>query len=216
MESGDPNPSRSWLGNRNSLARWRALRRVPIQCCLFVKGGRAPLSHFPPGQAGSEPEVRCQFFFRACRYAVFPEVHRGTGAPGSHRHRGRRPRNSPAPISVEGGRARERRPVLPLGAFRPAPRPERAAKRLLPTEKERGDGLERRPLVGTARRRRAKRTLLDSVERAIPNPRPLRRRGALPGSFGRPSGFAACAGWLLPSFPRGAPARPTGRDGAAA
>ena len=33
-----------------------------------MKGGRAPLSHFPPGQAGSEPEVRCHelLFARCC------------------------------------------------------------------------------------------------------------------------------------------------------
>ena len=43
-------------------------RQVPIGCYFFVKGGRAPLSHFPPGLAGSEPEVRChQFFSAQCR-----------------------------------------------------------------------------------------------------------------------------------------------------
>ena len=40
--------------------------------------------------------------------------------------------------------------------------------------------------------------------------------GAPPGSFGTPSGSPGCAGWPLPSFPREAPARPAGRDGAAA
>ena len=44
---GNPASNRSWLGNRNSLARWRALRRVPICRCFFVKGGN-PLSRFPP------------------------------------------------------------------------------------------------------------------------------------------------------------------------
>ena len=55
-------------GNRNSLARCRAFRRVPIRCrFLLVQGGLAPLSHFPPDQAGSEPEVRCHFLFGAFR-----------------------------------------------------------------------------------------------------------------------------------------------------
>ena len=55
-------------GDRNSLTRCRAFRRVPIRCrFLLVKGGPAPLSHFPPDQAGSEPEVRCHFLLGAFR-----------------------------------------------------------------------------------------------------------------------------------------------------
>ena len=52
-----------------------ALRRVPIGSSCFCERGGAPLSHFPPGQAGSEPEVRCHCFFR------------GQGTPTSGRHR---------------------------------------------------------------------------------------------------------------------------------
>ena len=44
-----------------------ALRQVPIPGFLFVKGGRAPLSHFPPSHAGSEPEVRCHQFLGVSR-----------------------------------------------------------------------------------------------------------------------------------------------------
>ena len=58
-----------------------ALRRVPMhQCLLLVKGGRAPgrapLSHFPPGHAGVEPEVRRHLFSRARRYTGGPNAHR--------------------------------------------------------------------------------------------------------------------------------------------
>ena len=48
-------------GNRNSLARWRALWRVPICRCLIAKGGY-PLSHFPPKRMAANG-VRCQLFF---------------------------------------------------------------------------------------------------------------------------------------------------------
>ena len=44
---GNPASNRSWLGNRNSLARSRALRRVPICRYFLVKGGN-PLSRIPP------------------------------------------------------------------------------------------------------------------------------------------------------------------------
>ena len=74
-----------------------ALRRVPMhQGLLFVKGGRASLSHFPPGHAGVEPSVRHHLFSRARRYTGGPNAHRRPreearerlGTPVSDRHRG--------------------------------------------------------------------------------------------------------------------------------
>ena len=50
-------------GNRNSLARSRALRRVPICRCLFVKGGREPPSHTLPPVTRAANRVRCREFF---------------------------------------------------------------------------------------------------------------------------------------------------------
>ena len=57
-----PLPNRPALraANRNSLARWRALRRVPIRRYFLVKGGN-PLSHFPP-KSWAANKVRCRQF----------------------------------------------------------------------------------------------------------------------------------------------------------
>ena len=101
-----PSPNRPTLrvGDRNSLARQcGALRRVPIGSSCFCERGGAPLSHFPPGQAGSEPEVRCHCFFRgqgtptsgrlplrAAQQATDRSSlsrHAGQGTPTSGRHR---------------------------------------------------------------------------------------------------------------------------------
>ena len=48
----------------------------------FCERGGAPLSHFPPGQAGSEPEVRRHCFSRVFRWRRTA----GTAAPTSGRH----------------------------------------------------------------------------------------------------------------------------------
>ena len=48
--------------------------------CLFVKGGRAPLSHFPPGQAGSEQSSLPSVFSRT---AVRVRWRKGQGTPTS-------------------------------------------------------------------------------------------------------------------------------------
>ena len=96
-----------------------ALRRVPIGSSCFCERGGAPLSHFPPGQAGSEPEVRCHCFY-GTPVADCEKARGRLGAPVSDRHR---------------AGARNLRHFLPL----PKPR------------NERGDGLERRPPVGTLR-----------------------------------------------------------------
>ena len=65
MGSGNPTPSRSWLGNRNFLARLRrATASSDSWFCFCERGAGAPLSHFPPGHAGSE-QVRCHCFLRA-------------------------------------------------------------------------------------------------------------------------------------------------------
>ena len=49
----------------------------------FCERGRAPLSHFPPGQAGSEPGVRCHCFWRAQPSAASRTRREGTGTPTS-------------------------------------------------------------------------------------------------------------------------------------
>ena len=112
-----------------------ALRRVPMhQCLLLVKGGRAPgrapLSHFPPGHAGVEPEVRRHLFSRARRYTGGPNAHRrprrsaGTawnadlrsaprpaGPRTAHRRR-RKSAAGPGNAGVHTGTARRRRAEL--------------------------------------------------------------------------------------------------------
>ena len=67
MGSGDPTPSRSWLGNRNFLARlWRAAASSDWSL-LFCERGESPLSHIPPKTRAANG-VRChQFFARSAR-----------------------------------------------------------------------------------------------------------------------------------------------------
>ena len=80
LVSGDPTPSRSWLGNRNSLARLRrAVASSDWSLSICERGAVAPLSHFPPGHAGSEPEVRCHRFLLAPRRAA-PRTTRAVAA----------------------------------------------------------------------------------------------------------------------------------------
>ena len=62
----------NWLGNRNFLARLRRAAASSDWSLLIVKGGRAPLSHFPPGHAGVKPSG-----FAAMSFSSF-------GAPQSH------------------------------------------------------------------------------------------------------------------------------------
>ena len=59
------------------------------------------------------------------------------------------------PNGPEGSARTGTPPILPVGAFRPAPRTAGPRNRTLPPEQKRGDGLERRPPVGTAARRAA-------------------------------------------------------------
>ena len=87
MGSGNPTPSRSWLGNRNSLARLRrAAASSDWSLLICERGAAAPLSHFPPGHAGSErsslPSV-----FRTRQYATTREARGRLGTPTSGRHR---------------------------------------------------------------------------------------------------------------------------------
>ena len=81
LGSGNPSPSRSWLGNRNFLARLRRAAASSDWSLLIVKGGRAPLSHFPPRTRWRQTlRVRRHWFFRT-------ESARGKGTPTSGRHR---------------------------------------------------------------------------------------------------------------------------------
>ena len=51
-------------GNRNFLARLRRAAASSDWSLLIVKGGRAPLSHFPPGHAGVKPSGFAATVFR--------------------------------------------------------------------------------------------------------------------------------------------------------
>ena len=117
----------------------------------LVKGGRAPLSHFPPDHTGTEqrgwgapawsgaqtqsssrsaPHPHAERHFvppnrtrRICRCTSLN--HQGRSLRGEVRfalsvlRKGEDPRPHPPPVHA----VRERRPVLPVGAFRPAPLP---------------------------------------------------------------------------------------------
>ena len=80
--------------------------------CLFVNGGRAPLSHFPPDHAGSEQSSLPLFFQspgpRKPRTSDPEEARGRLGTPTSGRH--------------HGAQAQERRlPVGTRGSAKPAP-----------------------------------------------------------------------------------------------
>ena len=126
-----------------------ALRRVPIGSSCFCERGGAPLSHFPPGQAGSEPEVRCHCFY-GTPVADCEKARGRLGTPTSGRHAARsaaRRRIAPLFHDTPG---RERRP--PVGtAARSA-----ARRRIAPLFHD-TPGRERRPPVGTAARSAARR-----------------------------------------------------------
>ena len=64
-----------------------APRRLPISSCLLVKGGRAPLSHFPPVRQAAN-KVRCHQFLLAQDYAAREEARGRLGTPTSGRHSG--------------------------------------------------------------------------------------------------------------------------------
>ena len=69
LAPGNPAANPSWLGNRNSLARWRALRRVPVGSSRFVKGGVPPFTHSPPIRPAPNQGFAATFFFSAARTA---------------------------------------------------------------------------------------------------------------------------------------------------
>ena len=72
-------------GNRNSLARLRRAAASSDWSLLICDRGDSPLSHFPPGHAGSE-RSSLPLFLRARQYATRAESRRH-GAPVSDRHR---------------------------------------------------------------------------------------------------------------------------------
>ena len=92
LGSGNPTPSRSWLGNRNSLARLRraaASSDWSLPSCK--RGAIAPLSHFPPGHAGSEQSSLPSVF---CTLGQAPPTQGGVraGNAGQFSRRGPAPR----------------------------------------------------------------------------------------------------------------------------
>ena len=113
-----------------------------------------PLSHFPPGLAGSE-QVRCHCFCSFRGYAIREKARGRLGAPTSGRHRAEA-RNqhrwrdcSPLPYREH-----------PLLHFPPGLADSEQVRchcfcsfGATPSKKKRGDGLERRPPVGIARKR---------------------------------------------------------------
>ena len=120
--SADPPALRA--GNRKSL---RDSRFELFDC---ERGAVAPLSHFPPGQAGSEQ-------------SSLPSVF----AYGSTRSLAQRPGNADLLVGTARRRRAEARTAdqVRWGTG--------GGKRVVPSAKKRGDGLERRPLVGIARER---------------------------------------------------------------
>ena len=91
LGSGDPTPSRSWLGNRNSLARLRRAAASSDWSLLICERG-GPFHTFPPVTQAANG-VRCHCFLRARQYATTPKK-RGNGlerrplgsSPGGARH----------------------------------------------------------------------------------------------------------------------------------
>ena len=101
--------------------------------CLIVKGGRAPLSHFPPGLAGSERSSLPLSLARAALRACGAEARERRALVGTARRRRAGVRTADQVRWGTGG-----------------------GKRVVPSAKKRGDGLERRPPVGIARERETK------------------------------------------------------------
>ena len=84
-----PLPDRPALraGNRNSLARLRrAAASSDWSLLICERGAVAPLSHFPPGHAGSE-QSSLPLFLRARKYATALQARGRLGTPTSGRHR---------------------------------------------------------------------------------------------------------------------------------
>ena len=128
---------------------------------VVLRRGDAPLSHFPPGQAGVEPSG-----FAAISFFRGAEAERWLGTREE---------------------ARGRLGTLTSGQFSrwgPAPLREAQRDRASLAEKNCGDGLERRPLAsspGGGRHRYAKRSKI-----ALDGP-----KSQAPKAGGQPSGFAA-------------------------
>ena len=133
------------------------------------------------------------------------------GAAGAHRRRrlGRRRSDLRArPRRTMGsGLARERRPVFPVGVLRPAPRSAGPQNRVLPPERKRVDGLERRPPAGIARERETHAHHPAPCQRACREPPSsgCRDRSLLPGAalFSCPRGVQENP--IMNTCPRGAP-----------
>ena len=102
MGSGNATPSRSWLGNRNSLARRRRRAAASSDWSLLIVKVGNPLSHFPPKLPAANQRFAAIYSFRAWHDVVlFSRMARDSGAPVSDWHR-----------PPTGGRNREQPPTL--------------------------------------------------------------------------------------------------------
>ena len=114
------------------------------------------------GAAGSSwVQLRAPYPYQRCAFALKMQPRRDADSP-------------------DGAPARERWPVLPVGAFTPAPPRTAGREGVTPTAKKRGDGLERRPPVGTARRRRAESRIAKDRDSSRLGTVPIPGRSAFP------------------------------------
>ena len=105
MGSGDPTPSRSWLGNRNFLARlWRAAASSDWSL-PFCERGESPLSHIPPKTRAANG-VRCHQFLARSANRRLHKVARKHGNAGLQT--GSAPRSGAKPHIATGEEARGR------------------------------------------------------------------------------------------------------------
>ena len=119
----------------------------------------------PHLRAGARPDRRTGALFH--RHAARPVAHRKSNrgaTPSTGRavdalapYGGVRVEDNVLVTDTSPRKPHKRTPPIEQGppVFRPAPRPTGPRNRVPPTEQKRGDGLERRPPVGTARQRRA-------------------------------------------------------------
>ena len=138
----------NWLGNRNFLARLRRAAASSDWSLLIVKGGRAPLSHFPPGHAGVKPSgFAAMSFFLVRRTAVSrrdpsgrsDESRRGSSSASRRPSEVRREPHGDPGAGGDGVGEPDSQPLLARESKLPCPPPAGCGKfRLVVADCERG------------------------------------------------------------------------------